>query len=55
MYVILFLYLIILQLKAQKAARAKAADKGVHDRSKITEVTTTAVNEVPLNNYTKHP
>ncbi|KAL5284851.1 SASH1 family protein [Megaselia abdita] len=43
------------RLKAQKASRKKACDKGIHDRSKITEVTTTVVNEIPSNNYTKHP
>ncbi|XP_054747898.1 uncharacterized protein LOC129253512 isoform X2 [Anastrepha obliqua] len=42
----------IRRLKTQKK-KAETHDKGIHDRGK--EVAHTMVNEMPLNNYTKHP
>uniref|UniRef100_B3P7L9 GG12533 n=2 Tax=Drosophila erecta TaxID=7220 RepID=B3P7L9_DROER len=47
----------IQRLKTQKAAQKKPAsaplEMAIHDRNK--EVAHTHVNEMPLNNYTKHP
>ncbi|XP_039947781.1 uncharacterized protein LOC120766399 isoform X2 [Bactrocera tryoni] len=42
----------IRRLKTQKK-KGETHDKGIHDRGK--EVAHTMVNEMPLNNYTKHP